>query len=115
MEIKIITESITKDDVREMAQRQFSTFVKAVVDIQKGIMAVGGEWHRYAAETLIKQGSAEDDLWGINLHPDKESEEFVEFNSMINIRPSQGNASRNVESAEVRQHIMSVVERLMRE
>lgn len=97
-----------------MAQGQFATFVKAVVDIRECIMAVGGEWHRYAAETLIRHGSASDDLWGINIHPDEEGENFVEFNSMINIRPLQGNTSRNVESKEIRQHIMSVVQKLVR-
>ena len=115
MEIKIIKEAIAKNELRAIAQNQFGSFVKAVVDIKKEIMAIGAELHADEEAILLQQGSSQDDLWGINLHPDQADEGFVEFNSMINIRPSRGNPSRGVENEEIQQRILHVVEKLVRD
>ena len=73
------------DDLREIAKNQFGDFVKAVVDIQRDIMAIGGELHADEEALLIEQGSSQENLWGINLYPEKTEEEWLEFNSLINI------------------------------
>lgn len=114
-EIKIIQEPITLTELRMIGSQTFDNFIKAVVDVQKGIMAVGGALHADEERLLLEQGSRQEDVWGINLYPDKSGDERIEFNSMINLRPSSGNASRGVESEEMRQKITATVERLIRE
>ena len=85
--------------------------VKAVVDIDRKIIAVDAELHSDLEALLIEDGSKQQSLWGINLYPEMTGDEFVEFDSMINMRPSQGNRSRGVESAETRERIIRVVAR----
>ena len=89
--MKIVDEKITLDELKEMSQKMYNHLVKAVVDIEKEIMVVDADLHADQEELLLKQGSQQHDLWGINLYPDKS--ETKEFDSMINLRPSWGNHS----------------------
>lgn len=114
-DIKIISDSISKGELREMSKRMFGDLVKAVVDVEKGIMAVNGELHADEEQVLLESGSQQQGLWGINLYPDNQGEKWIEFDSMINIRPSQGNRSRDVEDEEVRQKIRAIVGNLVKE
>ena len=113
MEIKIVRESITKAELNEMAKQQFGDMVKAVVDVEQGIMAIGGELHSDEEAMLLDQGSVQKNLWGINLYPERLVPEWIEFDSMINVRPSGGNRSRYVESAEIRDTVTTIVNRLV--
>jgi hypothetical protein len=115
MEIKIVRDAITKAELNAMAMQQFGDMVKAVVDVDQGIMAIGGELHSDEEATLLDQGSAQRNLWGINLYPERPPSEWIEFDSMINVRPSQGNRSRSVENVEVQQTIIDIVRRLVTE
>ncbi len=114
MEITVVRDAISRGELAEMAKRQFGDLVKAVVDVERGIMAIGGELHADEEAVLLDQGSAQRHLWGINLYPEKPADEWIEFGSMINVRPSHGNRSRDVESRELREAITSVVNRLVR-
>ena len=111
--MEIITQAITLARLREMAGSKFGDMVKAVVDVERGIMAVDGELHADEEELLLVQGSKQADLWGINIYPDAGIEDWLELDSMINLRPSQGNRSRGVENPQVRQRIVEIVSRLV--
>lgn len=88
--------------------------VKGVVDIEKGIMALGGELHADEEAFLLEQGSQQRDLWGINLYPGLAGgPDFLEFDSMINIRPSQNNRSRGVEDPAIRIKVEVIVRKLV--
>lgn len=113
MEIKVIRDALTRDDLQEMAKLQFGDMVKAVVDVEQEIIAIGGELHSDEEAMLLDQGSSQHNLWGINLYPDKPAEEWIEFDSMINVRPSGGNRSRYVESAAIREAVNKIVHRLV--
>lgn len=113
MEITIVRTSVTKADLNEMAKRQFGDMVKAVVDIEQSIMAIGGELHSDEEAMLLEQGSLQRNLWGINLYPERPTSEWIEFDSMINVRPSGGNRSRYVEREEIRNSVMAIVNRLV--
>jgi hypothetical protein len=113
MEIRVVRHTISRDELTEIAKQQFGDMVKAVVDVDRGIMAVGGELHSDEEAVLLDQGSQQRHLWGINLYPDKALDEWIEFDSMINVRPSAGNRSRYVESSEVRETITRIVNRLV--
>jgi len=114
-EIRIVREPIMLAELRTLAGDQFGDMVKAVVDVELGIMAIGGELHADEETVLLDEGSRQLDLWGINLYPDAAELERVEFDSMINVRPAQGNRSRSVEDAAQRDRILEVVRRLVRE
>lgn len=113
--MKTITESnkISRDELAEMAGRMFGGLVKAVVDIEKGIMIVDADLHADEEADLIANGSKQDNLWGINFYPEENGDDFIEFDSMINVRPRQNNRSRGIESVELQQKIRKVVTRLV--
>jgi hypothetical protein len=115
MAIQIVREPITLADLRAVASEQFGDMVKAVVDVEQGIMAIGGELHADEEAALLDQGSRQADVWGINLYPDATDAERVEFDSMINVRPGQGNRSRSVESPERQDRIRAIVRQLVSE
>ena len=113
MIIKIIKEPISKEELLDIAKNQFGDFVKAVVDVEKEIMGVGGELHADEETLLLQNGSRQENLWGINVYPEKSEEEWIMFDSMINIRPSQNNRSRGVESLDVQRKIRDIVSKLI--
>jgi len=112
--MKLVETGITMVELRSMAEARFGDLVKAVVDVRRGVMAVDADLHSDEEALLIEQGSTQGDLWGINLYPDLSTDEWIEFDSMINIRPSQGNRSRGVDDADVRGRILDVVTALVR-
>jgi Protein of unknown function (DUF5674) len=113
MEIRVVRDTVSRDELTEFAKQQFGDMTKAVVDIEQGIMAIGGELHSDEEAVLLDQGSAQRHLWGINLYPDKPLGEWIEFDSMINVRPSAGNRSQYVESSEIREAVTRIVNRLV--
>jgi hypothetical protein len=63
---------------------------------------------------LLQRGSEQKDLWGINLYPDQfGSENWLEFDSMINLRSSQNNRTRWIDNPEIREKIRKIVEKLV--
>jgi hypothetical protein len=92
-----------------MAEGMFGNMVKGVVDIDRDLLALDSQLHSDLEAFLIQDGSEQKSLWGINLYPDELDENFIEFDSMINVRPSQNNRSRGVESEEIRQMIVAIV------
>ena len=114
MEIKIVKGSINKEELLAMARGQFGDLVKAVVDVGQGIMAVAGEMHADEEVILMEQeGSRREHTWGINICPEKSGGEFIEFDSMINIKPSYGNRSRDVENVDIKEKIKTIVNKLI--
>ena len=96
-----------------MAKQYSGELVKMVVDVKRGIMAAGGELHSDEEAILLESGSQQKDLWGINFYPHESPDEWIQFNSMINVRPSQGNRSRSVESSELQDRIRDIVSKLI--
>ncbi len=109
--MNIVRETISRRELEEIAKNQFGAFVKAVVDLERGILAIGGELHADEEALLLEDGSKQNDLWGINLYPEKSEAEWVEFDSMINVRPSQGNSSRDVQDQSIREKIKDVIQK----
>ena len=108
-EIKIIKEKISLEELKAVAKERFGDMVKCVVDLEQKIMAIGGDLHADEEAVLLEQGSKQENLWGINIYPDMPREEWVEFDSMINIRPRQNNRSRTVESPEIQKQIIEII------
>src|SRR3989338_1672945 len=105
-DLKLIAQPISLTELKQVAELRFGDLVKGVVDIEQKIMVIGGELHADEEAYLLAKGSLQNNLWGINLYPDKTFPELVEFHSMINIRPSQNNRSRSVEDETIRKVIL---------
>ena len=115
METKIVKGGITREELRALAHEQYGDLIKAVVDVAQGIMGVGGELHIDIQSLLIeKAGTGGDTTWGINLYLDKTGDDFVEFDSMVNLKPLMGNRTRGVEDEAIRTKIRDIVARLVR-
>jgi hypothetical protein len=114
--MRLVTEQepIDLDELRRMAARRFGDLVKGVVDVRRDVMIVDAEMHADEEAELLDAGSQQLDLWGINLYPDLPVEEWIEFDSMINLRPSIGNHSRGVDDPAVRDRVALLVRRLVR-
>lgn len=112
-EILIIDHPIARQDLAKISARRFGDMVKAVVDLERNAMAIGGDLHADEEEVLLDSGSSQANLWGINIYHALPREEWVEFDSMINIRPSQGNRSRSVEDEGIRSRIVALVNALV--
>lgn len=102
------------DELRLLAKSRFGDMVKAVVDLGRGIMLLDADLHADQEAELLADGSSQQDLWGINLYPDLPEAEWLEFDSMINLRPSFGNRSRGVDDPATREKLASLVRRLVR-
>ena len=109
MQIEVIDSPLPLARLRDLASAGFGDLVKAVVDIERGLMAVGGELHADEEALLLEHGSDQRDLWGINIYPDLLGDERIEFDSMINIRPAHGNRSRGVDDPATRDRILRIV------
>jgi hypothetical protein len=110
---RIVRTRIPLAVVSELASLGFGDMVKAAVDISRGIMAIGGELHSDEEAVLLEDGSSQTDIWGINLYPGEPGDAWIEFDSMINVRPSKGNRSRGVEDPGLQSRVRDVVRSLI--
>ncbi len=113
--MKIITQSVTLDEIKAMAAATFGNLVKAVVDVDRELIAVDAELHSDLEALLLERGSKQKSLWGINFYPEIQGDNFVEFDSMINMRPSQGNRSRGIVDKELRDKITGIVSKRIKQ
>jgi hypothetical protein len=110
--MRIISDAISIEDLTTMATARFGDLVKAVVDVEREIMAIDGELHSDEEALLLENGALQRNLWGINIYPESE-DDWIEFDSIINIRPSQNNRSRGVDDAAIREKITNIVLKLV--
>ncbi len=105
----ILEKQISIEELASIAGELFGDIVKAVADVANGKLAIDAELHSDLEQFLLENGSDQENLWGLNLYPEMNGEDFIEFDSLINIRPRQNNRSRYVESAEIRERITGIV------
>ena len=112
--MKLVKKQITNDELMEMSTKMFDGLVKAVVDIGKEVMVVDAEMHADQEEFLLAEGSMQPNLWGINFYPaEVGTENWLEFDSMINLRPSQNNRTRGIDDEKIRTKVKAIVEKLV--
>ena len=117
--MEIIKDKISIQNLKEMAEKMFGDLVKAMVDIEKEIMAVDAPMHADLLELLIeKENSEPKNLWGINIYPAKTARlpagrenDFIEFDSIMNLKPDLGNRTRGVEDENIRKKIIEIVKK----
>lgn len=89
----------TKEEIEKL-RKQFNTYIKTVIDVKNKICSAGCDRHFDSEKILLDRGSRQEDLWGGGV--DLETK-VIDFNSMINIRPQQGNASNEIQNAKIRE------------
>jgi Protein of unknown function (DUF5674) len=109
--MRIVTDTLLFEDLEKMAAEGFGDLVKGVVDIDRELLAVDAELHSDLEALLLQDGSQQKNLWGIDLYPELPGDAWIEFDTMINVRPSQNNPSRGVESEATRRKIVQIVNR----
>lgn len=108
--MKIVDATISLKELTEMSEKMFNNIVKAVIDVEQEIVIVDAMLHSDQEEYLLNEGFLQANLWGINLHPDKfGTSEFIEFDSMINLRPHDGNRSRGVDDPRIQEKIRKII------
>jgi hypothetical protein len=112
--MQVIKSKIHIDELKKMAEEMFGDLVKIVVDVEKEIMAVNGELHSDEQELLIEKGSKPENLWGINIYPQVDNENWIEFDSVINLKPHFGNRTRGVDNPEIKEKIIKIVNKLVK-
>lgn len=114
-DIRVIKNSIPLSLLSEIAEERYGDLVKAVVDVEQGIMALGGEMHADEEVFLMeKHDSQRANTWGINLLPRKfGTDEFLVYDSMVNLKPSFGNRTRGVDDPVAREKIQHIVQSLI--
>ncbi|MBI4093900.1 hypothetical protein HY417_02965 [Candidatus Kaiserbacteria bacterium] len=115
MDIKIITDPIPLEDVRTLAQDVYRDMIKGVADIEREVIALGGEWHMDGNAALLATGSKQENVWGFNIYVDERGDSAVRFTSLINIRPTQGNRSMEIADENIRNMIRAIVQKLIPE
>lgn len=103
--IVIVDRRLDRSELARLVRAHFEDMVKYVVDIERRIAAVGGELHADAERLLLEAGSRQADLWGANYHPGKGPEDCIEYTSLINIRPAQGNRSMLIGDPQIRERV----------
>ena len=106
-------EPVPPKTLRELVGRFFEDMVKYVVDVERGVVAVGGELHSDAEAILLERGSRQEALWGANYYPGLGPDDCIEFTSLINIRPSHGNRSMVIEDSDLQDRVRKITFRLI--
>ena len=110
----VASDTISLDDLRLLAEARFGDMIKGVVDLERGILLLDADLHADQEAALLADGSRQANLWGINLYPGVAGDDWLEFDSMINLRPSFGNRSRGVDDPATRSAIAAFVARVVR-
>jgi len=110
MSIKILNNKISPEELQELCDEYFGTFVKFVVDIEKEIIAIGGELHADAEAELLERGSMQKNIWGANYYPYRDAENRVEYTALINIRPRDDNPAMEILDDDICAKVRSLAE-----
>jgi hypothetical protein len=109
MKIHIIRQRVTEKEIREMLE-ELETYIKLAVDVERNILAGGGEYHADCEEALLEDGSRQEAIWGVDWYPGSKR---VEFGALINIRPHQGNRGMDIEDSPLRAKIETIIRKLL--
>jgi len=107
--IHLLIDKASPSQFREMLE-EYHTMIKVVVDVRLKILAGGGEMHADCEQLLLEQGSEQDDLWGANWYP---ADQRIEFEALINIRPTLGNRGILIQSQEIRRQVETVTRQIL--
>ncbi len=94
----------------ELMLQNLRVYIKVAVDIEKGILAGGGQKHAFCEAALLEDGSRQRDIWGADWTPFDQS---IAYESIINIRPSQNNRSMLIQDPAIRERVKKITQELI--
>jgi len=109
MKIKVIKDNISKAELTDLAKPFYGNMIKGVIDIENEIIAFGGEYHMDANIILLDNGSAQKHIWGFNVHLEKDKDNWIEYTSLINIRPTDNNFDMEVKDKDIRDKMKKII------
>src|SRR3989337_437590 len=107
-DIKLIDAKINREEFKRLVDEGFKDMVKFTVDVKQRRIAIGGELHADGEQLLLENGSEQKDIWGANYYPGKGEDNCIEYTSLINVRPSQGNNSMEIANEDLRKKIKEI-------
>lgn len=108
-EIVLLNAPIDREELARLVGLFFEDMVKLVADLERGLVALGGELHADAEAVLLADGSRQESLWGANYYPGRGPAECLEYTSLINIRPAQGNRGMELQDESLRERLRELV------
>ena len=113
MKVEIIKQKINKEKLKSIAEDGYGDMVKVAADIEKQVLAIGGEFHSDCSEALIENGSEPRDIWGANIYINKPGSERIEFTALINIRPYDSNRSMEIQNENIKAKIRDIIDKFV--
>ena len=107
--MQILQKPVSREELKRIAENTFGDMVKCVADVRRKLLAIDADLHADLESLLLEDGSSQEDLWGFNLWVEEKGDDFIEFDSLINIRAWQGNPSRDVLNPDIRNNIQTIV------
>ena len=112
--VRIVKEKIRPEELKKIAEDSFGTLIKVAVDVEKDILAAGGEWHSKGQDLLVRQeGSTGENVWGANFHLFEKKEKRIDYFALINLKPGLGNRDMEIQDASVRRKVKEILEQLL--
>ena len=109
MNIVVIDDKISQDELKKIGKEFYTGMIKGVVDIEKEVIAFGGQYHIDANMILIENGSEQKDIWGFNVNFDEPRDSWIEYTSLINIRPAVGNRNMEVQNEDIKEKMKKII------
>lgn len=109
MQILLIKTKATKKQIEQMLQA-LQTYIKLAVDVERGILAGGGELHADCEAILLRDGSKQENIWGADWIPSKKK---VSYEAMLNIAPRRNNRSMEIQDPKIRALVDHVTRELL--
>ena len=113
MNVQLVRSRIDHVTLTNLAKENYGEMIKGVVDVTREIVALGGELHADAQAALLQDGSLSEDIWGFNIYVEKPRQQRVDYTSFINVRPSAGNRSMEIQDHVLRKRIRTIVDSLV--
>jgi len=114
MKAQIVKEKISKEELARITKESFEDMVKVDVDVKREILTMGGEWHSEGDELLSREeGYSRENVWGVNFYPWNPPEKRIAYTSLINIKPSLGYRTMEIQEKEIREKISKVIEKFL--
>ena len=107
--IVLLDRKITPEEF-EKAREEYSDYIKTVIDVEREVMTVGGEFHIDGEQVLIKHGSKQSNLYGGGY---RISTGEIEYMALSNYKPALGKITYEISDETVRNKMRELTEKYL--
>lgn len=109
MMIIVLDRKITPEEF-EHAREAYPDYIKTVMDVEREILAVGGEYHIDCEDVLIKGGSKPENLYGGGY---RISTKEVEYMALSNFKPAQNKTTYEIMDGKIRRKLEELTKKYL--